>query len=117
MSTSTIHRRTCACSTKIRRRRFPTANSSSRTSAGQGPEYKLLDTGVFDDDRYFDVLVEYGKADPEDLVIRITAQNRGPNNEPLHIMPTLWFRNTWAWGPDAQPGGGVLGDGRQRHAA
>lgn len=60
-------------------------------------EYELLDTGVFDDDRYFDVFVEYAKADPEDLLIRITAHNRGPEPATLHLLPTLWFRNTWSW--------------------
>jgi hypothetical protein len=64
------------------------------------PEYELLDTGVFADDRYFDVLVEYAKASPEDILVRITATNRGPDPAPLHILPTLWFRNTWAWGRD-----------------
>ena len=61
------------------------------------PEYELLDTGVFDDDRYFDVYVEYAKAAPEDLLVRITACNRGPDAAPLHLLPTLWFRNTWSW--------------------
>jgi len=58
-------------------------------------EYELLDTGVFDDDRYFDVFVEYAKASPEDILVRITAVNRGPDAAPLEILPTLWFRNTW----------------------
>jgi hypothetical protein len=71
--------------------------------AGHGPEYELMDTGVFDGDRYFDIFIEYAKADPDDLAIRITAHNRGPEAAPLHILPTLWFRNTWAWGPTAQP--------------
>ena len=71
--------------------------------AGQGPEYELLHTGVFDDDRYFDILIEYGKATTDDLVIRITATNRGPDPAPLHVLPTLWFRNTWAWGPRVRP--------------
>ena len=66
------------------------------------PEYELLDTGVFDEDRYFDVFVEYAKAAPEDLLIRITVCNRGPEEATLHLLPTLWFRNTWSW-PD---GGG-----------
>jgi hypothetical protein len=61
------------------------------------PEYELLDTGVFTDDRYFDVFVEYAKAGPEDVLIRITAHNRGPEAAPLHLLPTLWFRNTWSW--------------------
>jgi hypothetical protein len=61
------------------------------------PEYELLDTGVFEDDRYFDIFVEYAKADAEDLLIRITACNRGPEAAALHLLPTLWFRNTWSW--------------------
>jgi hypothetical protein len=61
-------------------------------------EYELLDTGVFDDDRYFDVFVEYAKADPEDILIRISVHNRGPEAAPIHLLPTLWFRNTWSWG-------------------
>ena len=60
-------------------------------------EYELLDTGVFDEDRYFDIFVEYAKAAPEDLLIRITACNRGPAAASLHLLPTLWFRNTWSW--------------------
>jgi hypothetical protein len=60
-------------------------------------EYELLDTGVFDADRYFDVFVEYAKADPEDMLIKITAHNRGPGTAKLHLLPTLWFRNTWSW--------------------
>jgi hypothetical protein len=59
-------------------------------------EYELIDTGVFEDDRYFDVVVEYAKAEPEDLLIRITATNRGPAPATLHVLPTLWFRNTWS---------------------
>jgi hypothetical protein len=59
-------------------------------------EYELLDTGVFDDDRYFDVFVEYAKEGPEDILIRITVHNRGPEASRLHVLPTLWFRNTWS---------------------
>ena len=62
-------------------------------------KYELLDTGVFDDGRYFDVLVEYAKATPEDVLIRISVFNRGPEAAALEILPTLWFRNTWSW-PD-----------------
>jgi len=62
------------------------------------PEFELLDTGVFDQDRYFDVFVEYAKETPEDILIRITAHNRGPEPAQLDLLPTLWFRNTWAWG-------------------
>jgi hypothetical protein len=70
---------------------------------GQGPEFELLDTGIFDDDRYFDIVIEYAKRDPEDLAIRITAHNRGPDDAPLHVLPTLWFRNTWSWGKSSLP--------------
>jgi hypothetical protein len=64
------------------------------------PEYELIDTGVFDDDRYWDVTVEYAKAAPEDVLVRVTAENRGPEPAALDLLPTLWFRNTWAWGID-----------------
>lgn len=62
------------------------------------PEYELLDTGIFDDDRYFDVVVEYAKATPTDILVSISVTNRGPDAAPLHLLPTLWFRNTWSWG-------------------
>jgi len=68
----------------------------------QEPEYELIDTGVFDDNRYFDVCVEYAKASPEDLCIRIQIINRGPDPAELTLLPTLWFRNTWSWGLDAR---------------
>jgi mannosylglycerate hydrolase MGH1-like protein len=61
------------------------------------PEFELLDTGVFDESRYFDVFVEYAKVGSDDLLIRITAWNRGPDSAGLHLLPTLWFRNTWSW--------------------
>ncbi|MFN2455844.1 MAG: glucosidase [Pyrinomonadaceae bacterium] len=64
------------------------------------PEYELLDTGVFDEDRYFDVFVEYAKADAEDICIRIEVCNRASVDAPIHVMPHLWFRNTWAWGAE-----------------
>jgi len=70
--------------------------TNRRRSRGE-LEYELLDTGVFDDDRYFDVFVEYAKADPEDLLIRISVHNRGPEAADIHLLPTLWFRNTWSW--------------------
>src|SRR3974390_2466048 len=60
-------------------------------------EYELLNTGVFDADRYFDVFVEYAKAEPEDILIRISVHNRGPETATIHLLPTLWFRNTWSW--------------------
>ena len=61
------------------------------------PEYELLDTGVFDEDKYFDIVVEYAKEGIEDICIRVSATNRGNKPVPLHILPTLWFRNTWSW--------------------
>jgi hypothetical protein len=63
------------------------------------PEFELIHTGVFDTDRYFDVMVEYAKADANDILIRIAVFNRGPDSAPLHLLPTLWFRNTWSWNP------------------
>src|SRR5260370_18123372 len=63
-------------------------------------EYELLDTGVFDDNRYFDVLTEYAKASSEDILIRISATNRGPAEADLSILPTIWFPNTWSWSRD-----------------
>ena len=65
-------------------------------------EYELIDTGVFDDDRYFDVFVEYAKEGPEDILIRITVHNRGLEVARLRVLPTLWFRNTWSWGEDGR---------------
>jgi hypothetical protein len=75
----------------------------NRRRGGQGFEYELLDTGVFDQDRYFDVFVEYAKAGPQDIAIRIEAVNRGPEAAPLHLLPHLWFRNLWGWGPRRAP--------------
>jgi hypothetical protein len=63
-------------------------------------EYELIDTGIFTDNRYFDVFVEYAKGDPEELFIRITVHNRGPEPALLHLLPAIWFRNTWSWEPD-----------------
>ena len=67
----------------------------------QNPEFELLDTGIFDGNNYFDVFIEYAKASPEDILIRIRAVNRSPQAALLHLLPTLWFRNTWSWGPDS----------------
>src|SRR4029453_5801612 len=63
-------------------------------------EYELVDTGIFDQGRYFDIVVEYAKAEPEDLLIRISISNRGPEAALINVLPTLWFRNTWSWGRD-----------------
>lgn len=62
------------------------------------PEYELLDTGIFDENRYFDVFIEYGKAGPEEILIEVTIANRGPEAATLHVLPTIWFRNFWSWG-------------------
>ncbi|MEL6403523.1 MAG: glucosidase [Chloroflexota bacterium] len=66
-------------------------------------EYELLDTGIFDDDRYFDVVVEYAKADADDIIIEISVTNRGDEDVPCVVLPTLWFRNTWSWGYETGP--------------
>ncbi|MGC1953348.1 MAG: glucosidase, partial [Gammaproteobacteria bacterium] len=70
---------------------------TNRHRSKQDPEYELLDTGVFDQDRYFDVFVEYAKATPEDILIKISVCNRGALAAPIHVLPHLWFRNTWSW--------------------
>lgn len=75
----------------------------NRRREGQGFEYELLDTGVFDEDRYFDVFVEYAKASPEDLCIRIEVWNRGPEDADFHLIPQLWFRNSWVWSNPRKP--------------
>jgi hypothetical protein len=78
---------------------FPYARlvEENRRRGRREPEYELLDTGVFDDDRYFDIFVEYAKADVEDLLVRISVVNRGPEEAALQLLPHLWFRNTWSW--------------------
>jgi Glycosyl hydrolase family 63 C-terminal domain len=73
----------------------------NRRRTKSDPEFELVDAGIFDQGRYFDVLVEYAKAEAEDILIRITAANRGPDPAPLWLLPTLWFRNRWSWGPEA----------------
>ncbi len=74
----------------------------NKRRGGKDVEFELLDTGVFTDDRYFDVFVEYAKATPEDLLIRVEVVNRGPDSADLTVLPTLWFRNTWSWGLDVR---------------
>ena len=90
------------CQYKYPQRAFPYMDLIS-TNARRGKlemEYELLDTGVFDEDRYFDVVVEYAKSAPDDILMLVTACNRGPDPATLHLLPTLWFRNTWSWGDD-----------------
>ncbi len=90
------------CLYKYPQRAFPyrTWWPPTRRRGKQDFEYELLDTGIFDDDRYFDVIVEYAKADHDDILMRVTAHNRGPEAATLHVLPTLWFRNTWSWGDE-----------------
>jgi hypothetical protein len=87
---------------KYPQREFPYAKlvEENRRRGKSDPEYELLDTGVFDDNRYFDVFTEYAKADTTDLLVRITVVNRGPDSASLHVLPHIWFRNTWSWGDD-----------------
>jgi hypothetical protein len=86
---------------KYPQQEFPYTRLSeeNRRRHGSGPEYELLDTGIFAENRYFDIFIEYAKLSHDDLCIRIEAHNRGPVPAPLHILPHLWFRNTWSWGP------------------
>jgi hypothetical protein len=74
----------------------------NRSRDKRAPEYELMDTGIFDEDRYFDVFVEYAKAAPEEILIRISVANRGPETARIDLLPTLWFRNTWAWGNNGE---------------
>ena len=79
---------------------FPYAQlvEENRRRGKDAPEFELLDTGIFNDNRYFDVFAEYAKAGPDDILIRVTVANRGPEAATLHLLPTLWYRNTWIWG-------------------
>jgi len=88
---------------KYPQQEFPYARlvAENRNRGKDKWEYELMDTGVFDDNRYFDVFVEYAKATHEDILIQITAHNRGPDSAELHLLPTIWFRNTWSWTPHA----------------
>ena len=74
----------------------------NRNRGRDAREFELIDTGVFSDSRYFDVFVEYAKGGTEDILIQITVANRGPEAAELHLLPSVWFRNTWSWGESAQ---------------
>ena len=88
---------------KYPQRAFPYGHLVEGNQSGKNePELELIDTDAFDGDRYFDVVVEYAKATPEDILVRITAHNRGPEPAELVILPTIWFRNTWSWDPNAE---------------
>jgi len=103
---------------KYPQRAFPYAElvAENRRRDRSAPEYELLETGVFDDDRYWDVFVRYAKAAPEEILIEIRVINRGPDQATLHVLPTLWFRNLWSWGTAVtKPGLTALqGSGRAR---
>ena len=90
------------CQYKYPQRAFPYWDlvSTNRNRGKQEMEYELLDTGIFDEDRYFDVVVEYAKGAHDDILMLVTAHNRGPEEATLHLLPTLWFRNTWSWGDE-----------------
>jgi len=91
---------------KYPQRAFPYGQlaEENRRRGREMPEFELIDTGIFDGDRYFDVFVEYAKAGPHDILMQVTAHNRGVDAAPLHILPQLWFRNEWSWGdPEARP--------------
>ncbi len=83
--------------------------AENRRRGRAAPEFELLDTGVFDEDRYFDVQVEYAKASPDDILVRLTVWNRGPEPAEVHLLPTLWFRNTWSWEIGAERPGLTVG--------
>ena len=89
---------------KYPQRAYPYARlvDENRRRGRGAPEFELIDTGTFNDDRYFDVVVEYAKADVEDIVMRVTVTNRGPEPAPVHVLPTAWFRNTWSWNGDTE---------------
>ena len=88
---------------------FPYAHlvDENRRRSKADPEFELIDTGVFDQDRYFDVFIEYAKAAPDDVRMRVTVHNRGPEAADIHVLPHVWFRNTWSWTSDAVQAGAV----------
>jgi hypothetical protein len=92
------------CLYKYPHAEFPYArlHGENRRRTRRDPEYELMDTGIFDEDRYFDVQIEYAKAGTDDMLIRIAVTNRGPERASLHLLPTLWFRNTWSWKSDGE---------------
>ncbi|MBS0605783.1 MAG: glucosidase [Verrucomicrobia bacterium] len=86
---------------------FPYAQirSENKNRGYHDLEYELVDTKIFEEGKYFDVFIEYAKASEEDILIRVTAHNRGPADAPIHLLPTVWFRNTWSWGYEKGPTG------------
>ena len=102
-----------ATTTRRRRSRTTTCIAENGRRGKLDPEYELLDTGVFDDDRYWIVEVDYAKADPTDLLMTVRVTNAGPDADTLHVLPTAWFRNTWSWdvGADEPAPRGAGADG------
>ncbi|HEY2325364.1 MAG TPA: glucosidase [Thermoanaerobaculia bacterium] len=109
---------------KYPQRAFPYVEliEENRRRGSRDPEFELIDTGIFDDNRYFDIEIEIAKEDADAMVCRVTAHNRGPDRAPLHLIPHLWFRNTWSWSGQSVPAptiteteGGLLAD--DSHAA
>jgi len=107
------------CQYKYPQRAFPYQDlvSTNARRGKQEMEYELLDTGIFDEDRYFDVIVEYAKAAHDDILMLVTVHNRGPEAATLHLLPTLWFRNTWSWGEGARKPSLTAVEGGAAHAA
>jgi hypothetical protein len=89
---------------KYAQKEFPYSQlvEENRKRGKSAPEYELVDTAAFNENRYFDVFVEYAKSTPDDVLIRITVANRGPETAPIWLLPTIWFRNTWSWGRDLE---------------
>ena len=106
-------RAAAAGATTTRRRRSRTTQLVHHGRGLHDPELELLDTGVFDDDRYWSVDVTYAKASPTEVLMRIELENHGPDEATLDVLPTLWFRNTWSWGDD----GDAAADRGRRHGA
>ena len=94
---------------------FPYENlvQENRRRSRHDAEYELIDTGIFDENRYFDIVIEYAKREPEDIFIRLRITNRGPDQASIRVLPTLWFRNTWAWGHDPRRPTVIAGNSKQ----
>jgi hypothetical protein len=103
---------------KYPQREFPYRQllDENRSRGRNDPEFELLSTGLFDDDRYFDVFTEYAKASPDDILVRVRVFNRGPEAATVHVLPTLWFRNTWSWGLGARRQRMRAGEAQKGHA-
>jgi hypothetical protein len=104
---------------KYPQREFPYQQlvDGNRNRSRRDPELELSDTGAFDGDRYFDVYTEYAKAGPDDILVRVRVFNRGPEAATVHVLPTIWFRNTWSWGLGARRQRLRAGEARPGHAA